>query len=303
MINQTERYVPETDRPGGIWTKWGVDGVTQYGNDLRTADITVTYQMATSSVHHVAMIHERGHVDVLRDIVANVAVDEDAKTVLRSYDKWQGEVEAWVRGLDATAISREHGYFILDCLNTYRRSLAISDDEWYAAKVLIAGYAATADSQADLLNYVPLEPEPGDPPPCGGTEGRDPEDDDPEEGDDDPEDGGDPEDGDDDDDDDDPEDGGDPEDGDDDDDEYEDGGDPEDGDDDDDEYEDGDGDGEGDERNLDRRWTDEAVVRAIEDGATVDEAATRFGLDPAQVPPLIRVLLDMIAESKIGGAR
>lgn len=162
-----------------IWDKWGVAGVTRIAEDLSRADITVNHSKgAAYQVAQWALKHEHGHADVADDLLDEVGYDEpfEAADLLRNYDKWQNEVEAWTRN-DQPVTSMAVGELILDCLNSYRRGLKIDDEEWEEARELIADMANNEVVRDHLRSYEPLEPYDDEPPPsCGSGPSLDPED-------------------------------------------------------------------------------------------------------------------------------
>lgn len=263
-----------------IWNKWEVDGMTSYPEDLSLAEITVTRTHSTAAmIEALALAHEHGHVFTVDNMLDNGG-DAD---VMRAYDRWQGEIEAWIRGVDDAnaAFTDQTGAFALDCLNTYRRSLGVSEADWEAGRAIIADMAISERVRDYLLSYVPEEPMPNEPPPDCQTvrpaeDGDDEAGDDEGEGDDDDE-GDEPE----------PEEGDEqvpPDEG---------GNEPFHGGDDRDE--------EGDWEHFpepdfgppvyDSRWLAPDVMAALErDG--VDITAAHYKLDPRTMPPLARVIAD-----------
>jgi len=156
--------------PGGIGKKWAVDGRTIYPETLDTVRVEVDYiperYTAATKGHVIALArrHEHGHASVAGDMLLNSNV-KDAWTMLQKYAKWDNEVEAWMRGLENAVIDFDDVMFILDCLNTYRRGVPATDEQWDAARELIA--VVYDGPKKDVFDYVPLEPDPDDPPPKG----------------------------------------------------------------------------------------------------------------------------------------
>ena len=152
--------------PGSIGRIWKVAGWTTFNHKLSSARILVQNTAGTAnSITHLAVDHERGHVDVARDILASSIDGAEAFKVLKGHDRWQIEVEAWLHGLEQSRVPNlveSHFHFILDCLNSYRRALSVTDEQWEEAVRLIAEDIADVD---ELLAYKPLEPDPGEEPP------------------------------------------------------------------------------------------------------------------------------------------
>lgn len=148
--------------PGSIGKKWGIDGITVYPEHLRAISVEVTRTPTTKDVvAELATLHEVGHAEACVDIVRNVG-NGDAFNTLCTQDKWRGEVEAWMRGLEHHTIDLDDAMLILDCLNSYRRGIPATDDQWRDAIDLL-GTVYDGDVQ-DLHDYVPLEPDPGEKP-------------------------------------------------------------------------------------------------------------------------------------------
>lgn len=146
--------------------KWGVDGVTEIDSEMRRALITVRYTRDTyNTVITLATAHERGHASVARDVDEGYSELSTSTRFERlgNYDRWQNEVEAWLRGCANIEIDQLHeGQFMLDALNTYRRSLGVSEEDWVTAReVLLDGIVVEYLWQM-LRQYEPLEPDPND---------------------------------------------------------------------------------------------------------------------------------------------
>jgi len=158
-----EKIVPKDSIKGSIGRKWAVDGVTKFPRDLDAIHIEVYKTTATSdSAIRLASLHEHGHASTGLDVIGNIGEKEASFTVLSGYDRWQSEVEAWMRGLEHYNIDMADASLILDCLNSYRRGIPAKQSDWLEMLELLAT-VYTGDKQ-DLYNYVPLEPDPGEKP-------------------------------------------------------------------------------------------------------------------------------------------
>lgn len=171
--------------------RWRVEGEATISRDLRTSTVTLKrYSGAVPDLLDAARAHEYGHLRVWQDV--KDADSNSAFETLQGYDAFQAEVEAWARGFENDIglldISANVGYLILDALNSYRRSLGVSQADWNAAVELICAYAPHIAE--DLRRYKPLEPEPGEnPPSCvverednGDGDGDEPKPDEPQDG-------------------------------------------------------------------------------------------------------------------------
>jgi hypothetical protein len=291
-----------------IGAKWGVDGVTKINAALTKSIIRVRFtNEAVAGPIMLTMQHERGHAALAADVADGEYENKLPFDVLRGYDKWQNEIEAWVRGCGEFG-SYEDGMMILDCLNTYRRNLSVSDEEWIAGREVILDCLINPTYHTALRQYEPLEPARNDegywpePPECVEVVDDDDDElpDDPEPDDFDPDDYDrmpdqpepepDP----------DPDDRGDAEPGDD------DGDDDGDEDEDDDWPDDDDDDDGGDEPwsegspnapdidllppAMDRAWDTQEILDAVMAGETLESVQARTGLDPEQAPPLLRAI-------------
>ena len=155
------RNVQKDSIKGSIGRKWAVDGVTTFPIALDTIHVEVTQTTKTKSwVVMLAALHEKGHAFCGQDVVRNVDHSSGAYKLLGTYDKWQSEVEAWMRGLEHRGIDYADGTFILDCLNSYRRGIPATEEQWQEAIELL-GTVYAGDVQ-DLRDYLPLEPDPGE---------------------------------------------------------------------------------------------------------------------------------------------
>lgn len=169
---ESKLRIKEADFSKAAFTrKWKVAGVTEIEAAMTKAEITIDIDEETEGmVAACAMKHEIGHVLVASDIAEN---DGDFET-LTSYDRWQNEVEAWVRGVedsidnnDGHLLRFHHASMMLDALNSYRRGLNVSDEDWEAARELLFDVVQPRDQDA-FAEYVPIEPDPDEPPPCSG---------------------------------------------------------------------------------------------------------------------------------------
>lgn len=159
------KRTPGGPQPGAVGKKWGILGVTTINEELEVAEIEVRFDPVHDAPIILAEYHERGHVAVVEDIINGVPRD-DALAVLDEYDRWQNEVEAWGRIPDDN-LAYEDGTFILDCLNSYRRGLGISDEEWEAGREVITSTIISVYARPALREYEPIEPDPDEPPPSG----------------------------------------------------------------------------------------------------------------------------------------
>lgn len=256
-----------------------VDGVTKYMDEkLNVVNIEVTMvpKKTKPVIVELARRHENGHADVARDIMSNVP--DHIVPVLKGYDTWTGEVEAWMRGLERAVIDWTDATFILDCMNTYRRGRNVPDELWSEfVELLITKYSDTDHSADDVREYEPLEPDPNDAPPTGcgfdpdgepfGTPIPGPDE----------EDGDDAEGG----------DEGDGEGGSDDEKDADKNGNKKDG-----KPNKGGGDEElnMDDAKFDNGWLKQEVLDAVADGADFAATAKKYGLDPNRLPPLLEAM-------------
>lgn len=162
--------VPSEELPAAKFVeRWGIDAVTKLVQPIESgSSIKIRYRQDTlSSTVWNAYWHEIGHVQQADDVFADGVTLKE----LINGDRWAVEVAAWVGGIElADGARRRLGIvnfdhrLILDALNTYRRSLRVSDERWQEARRLIFNMLNRPDD-----GYVPLEPEPDDEPPkCGG---------------------------------------------------------------------------------------------------------------------------------------
>ena len=167
--------------PGSAWRKWGIAGVTKIPAGLDKMTIVVEHKTARANNNKIAMLarkHELGHADTVQDILdASSSVAEAFDIVKNGYDRWQLEVEAWIRGCeDDKAFNRiiHHegqftcGTFILDCLNSYRRGLEISESDWRDGRTAVVEALFSVEwIKAALYEYEPLEPDQEEDPQTG----------------------------------------------------------------------------------------------------------------------------------------
>ena len=124
----TKKRVPKDVIAGSIGRKWNIDGVTQYPEGLPVINIEVyTTGNTENVVFSLAMLHELGHAKVCHDINDN----QPSRTweILTRYDRWEAEVEAWMRGIEGHTIDFLDATLILDCMNSYRRGIPASDEK------------------------------------------------------------------------------------------------------------------------------------------------------------------------------
>jgi len=144
--------------------KWKAKGYSMVTPDMNRGAIRLDLNSrARADVAVLVNLHEIGHLSVADD----VRDSGETFDVLKKYDPFQVEVEAWVRGLESHVwpATYEMGTLILDCLNSYRRALGVSATEWIAARKVIMSLFPREDTKRKLFLYDPLEPEVGDSPP------------------------------------------------------------------------------------------------------------------------------------------
>lgn len=170
--------VAPTTGATGFDRKHGARGTTKIYRDLVSVDIQIDVTPETRPLTEaLTLAHERGHVGVLSDIVEGMPADEAADAV-KAYDRWQNELEAWVRAARGWVLvtDRESVEFVLDCLSSYRRGIPVPDRDWRAMRPML-GDAIVDDAIRPYWDtYQPMEPDAGDPPPeCGAPEPSDDE--------------------------------------------------------------------------------------------------------------------------------
>lgn len=160
-----ESSIKTTDKPlpGAIGRVHLIDGVARFNDAFDGAEIIVTKTLNTSNIKIVlAQAHEHGHVGTFIDIEP-----DNRKAAAIGSDRFDMEVEAWLRAFEHIPLSllqqNASFEFVLDCLNSYRRNSGVEDERWNEAVALIATYAPHYE---ELINYTPLEPDPGDEPPA-----------------------------------------------------------------------------------------------------------------------------------------
>jgi hypothetical protein len=154
--------------PGSVGRFWGLSGVTRVDSSMLKASIEIESDGTHAQLINMTIDHEMGHVSVACDV--RDFYGQDAFDDLLEYDRWQHEVEAWIRGLSDTMIwSDEQGRYVLDCLNSYRRALDVSDRDWVdGVRALLFSLVTDESIRNYLLGYRPLEPDPDDDPGTGG---------------------------------------------------------------------------------------------------------------------------------------
>lgn len=161
-MKRFEYNVTEAQRDArcAMEAKWLVAGQT--ASDREAIRVTVEHLPgAAEDVIAAAFGHERGHSGQFAD-------DPDfAPSKMDSPTYFAMEVDAWQRWVEDRAVQLDvtRGQLVLDCLNTYRRSLSIDDEQWLDARQLVEDWAVD-DAVDELREYEPLEPEPGDEPAC-----------------------------------------------------------------------------------------------------------------------------------------
>ena len=163
-------FVPreKQDIPGSIGKKWGVTGVAVVHEGFDKAVVTVDYVLFRSAPRNqvLARAHEFGHVAVAQDYIDGIPSEMDAWDAYRRMPIFENEVEAWLRGIEAdfggVIEQKQDVHLILDCLNSYRRGLKATDDQWAQALILIADYYTGPPE--DVWEYEPIEPEIGEEP-------------------------------------------------------------------------------------------------------------------------------------------
>ena len=176
QINRDYERVTEAPARSSVWDKWLVAGMTRIPVEMDKADIKVQMTGDTrDAITAWAMRHEEGHVGVAEDVVDGCGGNRtEAAEVFTDYDRWQNEVEAWTRSTFELH-RKSSAEFILDCLNSYRRGLNVSDEEWNEGVEVIAGMAPKEELREYIRNYIPIEPYDDQPPPsCGEGPGFDP---------------------------------------------------------------------------------------------------------------------------------
>lgn len=170
------QYIPLPDgaTPGAVGRKWGVNGATKFRKQMDSLAIEVQHEVRVERVTaDMASMHERGHAHTINDVLLDAPNADEAWTTMCGYDRWQCEVEAWIRGLNEqrTLIDNiEEAEFVLDCLNSYRRGLPdVTDADWEEAVEVIIGSIVVEDEELRqrIREYEPIEPEPNDPAPGG----------------------------------------------------------------------------------------------------------------------------------------
>lgn len=154
-----EKFVPRGEIKGSIGRKWAVDGVTRIEQPMTGINIEVygTHDLV-ETVKRLASMHENGHAASMNDVIENRP--NAAWDVISRYNRWVGEVEAWMRGLDGYTIDYVDSTFILDCMNSYRRGIPATEAQWDDfVDLLSSAYYGEPD---DLFDYEPLEPDPGE---------------------------------------------------------------------------------------------------------------------------------------------
>lgn len=164
VVPVVEKRVPRDSIKGSIGRKWGIDGVTMCEEGW-PAGIHIEVYTTTATkdvVHRLASLHENGHAACQQDILRNTDTRRSAWNILTGYNRWQAEVEAWMRGLAGYTVDLDDSMLILDCMNSYRRGIPVSDTEW-TDFVDLLGTLYNGNTK-DLHDYVPLEPDPGEEP-------------------------------------------------------------------------------------------------------------------------------------------
>jgi hypothetical protein len=249
-VKVTEGEVVQT---AAITRKWDIDGVTTTAPDMECFKIAVTLgDRHIPGTVKVVVGHEVGHASFNQDIRDGYERVEDAFQTLKLQDRWDTEIEAWLRGERITTLTQ--GQLMFDALNSYRRALGTDDDTWYETREVLLETIVAAKWRDPLRDYIPLEPDPNDAPPeCG--EYREISDAEMQDGDEiDPEDGWNP---------------------------------PEDYD-----YDDEDDRTyEALPVKTDSDWLDQDVIEAIQNGEALQAIIDQHGLDAWKMPPLIKALV------------
>lgn len=166
MMHIESRIETKDILPGAIGRHHHIDGVARFNDAFDGAEVVITRTRETNaSKIMLAQAHEHGHVGTFADIVPN-----SRKHAAENTDRFKLEVEAWLRGFERihdSMLSRFESFaFVLDCLNSYRRNLDVSDEHWNDSVALIASYwVGSADGAQRILEYMPLEPDPTEEPP------------------------------------------------------------------------------------------------------------------------------------------
>jgi len=149
--------------------KWQVEGATSVRSEMDRIHIVCWGPAAIRgrSTADMCMRHEFGHAFIISDLKEGLGKFEGFEA-MDNYDKWQAEIEAWIRGnehlspLAPLALTYENGMLMLDALNSYRRALKIDDRTWRVDTDMTIDALFSPDEARKLKWYIPLEPEPGD---------------------------------------------------------------------------------------------------------------------------------------------
>lgn len=175
ITREPDLYVAAGDQQlaGSFGRKWGIAGTTAYSRHRPEAIITIIVNEAPTveqanvrtSAYSMACLHEYGHVDILDDLFDQVETWDDAAKLMRGYDVYQAEIEAWLRGLAIQRARLDYTdyMFVLDALNTYRRGYNVSDKDWADGRNLLL-QCVIPNMRDRAKDYVPLEPDPGSDP-------------------------------------------------------------------------------------------------------------------------------------------
>ena len=173
----TENFIPQYAFEGKIGRHWQIAGVTKVPATLDKIDIEVEFSADTlDRIKNLALRHEQGHADLTQDVVSAYGRTEDAFKILKDeYDPWQNECEAWIRGHGSRLPIKwiKAGQFVLDCLNSYRRGLNVTEEEWTLGTTVVIEALFHKDLWEVLKRYIPREPEAPEDflQPCGEPDG------------------------------------------------------------------------------------------------------------------------------------
>jgi hypothetical protein len=180
FAKQMHTEVTKHPSDGYLLDKWGIDGMAIMDRDLLHARTVVKPAPGSdTALSRLAEAHELGHLQFFEDRLTNepnLTWDD-----LMASEIWFTEVDAWLRALDYYGtITVTEGQFILDCLYSYSKAYS-TNEEWWEAKLIIAGHGGNETTRGELANYKPLEPPVGTPPPSPGFDIQDLPEGDPEE--------------------------------------------------------------------------------------------------------------------------
>lgn len=231
--------------------KWDVEGVTKTQPDFERCFIEVVLgENHKPGIVKAVVGHEVGHASRNQDIRDGFETATEAFETLIEQDRWETEIEAWMRGERITTL--QQGQCMLDCLNSYRRTLSISDRVWeYDRDALLETMAVEKHWEA-LKAYIPLEPDDDDEEPDCSEYGEVTDDE---------MDGGEDVD---------PDEGWEPS----------------------DDTFDLPPDETPTTRTTDKHWLDQTVIERIEQGDSIAEIAADYDLDMNEMPPLVKALIN-----------